>query len=279
MIEGCSISWTGWSHPGRFRRNNEDAFLALTFDLKEVAYLGKKGSLRLDQKDFVFAVSDGMGGAKAGEFASKIAVRKITDLMPQSFRLGAAGISRGNTDFLAELVDRIHAEMLRQGRFYEECRGMGATLSLCWITPEGATFAHVGDSRIYFLPVDGGIRQVTEDHTHVGWLVRSGQITAAEARFHPQRNLLQRALGGKEKSVEAQVGSIKLEPGDRLILCTDGVNEGVSDRVIEGLVREPGPRWRDMPPADRLVRESMENSGRDNLTALVVEIGSPDQDA
>jgi len=272
MIEGCRISWTGWSHPGRFRRNNEDAFLAVTFNDREIAYLGKQGELTLDNHDFVFAVSDGMGGAKAGEFASKIAVQKITELMPKSFRLGAAGLSRGDTDFLGELVDRIHAEMRRQGESYEECRGMGATLSLCWLTPEGASFAHVGDSRIYFLPAAGGIRQVTEDHTYVGWLVRSGQISPSQARFHPQRNLLQRALGGKDNSVEAQIGTIKLEPGDRLLLCTDGVTEGVSDRVMEGLIREPAERWVDMPPSDRVVQESMENCGRDNLTALVVEL-------
>lgn len=279
MLEGRMVRWTGWSHPGRFRKQNEDAFVALTFDAREVAYLGREGEARLDQRDFVFAVSDGMGGAKAGEFASKIAVQKITELMPGSFRLGAAGLHEGRTDFLEELVDRIHREMIWQSQFYEECRGMGATLSLCWISPAGGTFSHVGDSRIYFLPKDGGIRQITEDHTHVGWLVRTGQITASEARFHPKKHLLQRALGGKERHVEAQVGTIKLEPGDRLILCTDGLNEGISDRVMESLVREPGQRLAHLIASDRLIQESMENSGRDNLTAVVIEVDDPGEEA
>ena len=107
-----SLSWNGRTDVGRFRKNNEDAFLALTFDDREVHYLGKDGSALIDGADFIFAVSDGMGGAKAGEFASKIAVDKITDLMPKTFSLATMGIDRGCAQILGELFSRIHSEMI-----------------------------------------------------------------------------------------------------------------------------------------------------------------------
>ena len=146
------IRWSGLSDAGRFRKNNEDAFLALTFDAQELRYLGKIGAGDLDQGDFVFAVSDGMGGAKSGEFASKIAVEKITQLLPKSFPLSAARIDAGLADVMRELYERIHHAMVDMGRHYEECAGMGATLSLCWFMPEWVYFGHIGDSRIYYLP-------------------------------------------------------------------------------------------------------------------------------
>lgn len=260
------------THVGRFRKNNEDAFLALTFDAQEVKYLGKTGEAMLDRGDFVFAVSDGMGGAKSGEFASRIAVQKITELLPRSFHLGVLGVDRGFSDILNELVQRIHKEMTQMSAYYEECSGMGATLSLGWLSPGWMNFCHVGDSRIYYLPRDGGLKQLTEDHTHAGWLQRSGKINEREARNHPERNQLQQVLGGKCRMVSPQIGRVGVEPGDRFVFCSDGVNDGVWDRRIEELMRNPPQRFAELNPAHRLVQDSMEESGRDNITAVVVEI-------
>ncbi|MFP4551559.1 MAG: PP2C family protein-serine/threonine phosphatase, partial [Spirochaetales bacterium] len=121
-------------------------------------------------------------------------MQKIAELMSGSFPLAAAGFRLGGHDFLEQLVAQIHEEMLEQGVAYEETAGMGATLTLCWITPRKIYFAHVGDSRLYFLPHDGKMLQVSEDHTHVGWLLRTGRITATEAKFHPRRHQLQQIL-------------------------------------------------------------------------------------
>ncbi|MDQ8205320.1 protein phosphatase 2C domain-containing protein [Pelagicoccus sp. SDUM812003] len=266
------LRWDGMTHPGRFRKNNEDAFLALTFDALQVRYLGKSGESATETGDFVFAVSDGMGGAKSGEFASRIAVQKITELLPKSFNLGALGVDRGFSDILVELFQRIHKEMTQMSAYYEECRGMGATLSLGWFSPGMMHFCHIGDSRIYYLPSVGGLKQITEDHTHVGWLQRSGQINEREARNHPERNQLQQVLGGKCRQIAPQVGSVVVEPGDRFLFCSDGVMDGVWDRRIEELLRQPPPRFAELRPAERLIKDSMEESGRDNITALVVEV-------
>ena len=269
----ATLTWCGLTDVGRFRKNNEDAFLALTFNSEEVRYLGKIGDARLGGSDYIFAVSDGMGGENAGEFASKIAVDKIAELLPKSFNLGAMGLDRGCSQILAELVNRIHTQMMEMGSHYEECRGMGATLSLCWFTPGRMYFAHVGDSRIYYFPRKGEMQQITEDHTHVARLVKKRRISAFEARSRPDRNVLEQALGGNVKRIDPQIGSVEYEVGDRFVLCTDGVTDGISNRRIQALTEYPPANFADLNYAERLVVDAKQESGRDNLTALAVEIG------
>ena len=269
-----SLSWHGRTDVGRFRKNNEDAFLALTFDAREVRYLGKDGSAPMDGGDFIFAVSDGMGGAKAGEFASKIAVDKITDLLRKTFSLAAMGIDRGCAQILGELFSRIHSEMITMGIHYEECSGMGATLSLCWFIPDRMYFAHVGDSRIYYLPKDEEMRQLTHDHTHVGHLVRQGKISKFEAKTRPDRSILNQALGGNIQKLDPQIGSVDYLPGDRFALCTDGVTDSISDRRIHTLINSAPSNIAELSPAERIIKDSKDESGRDNLTAITIEIAS-----
>lgn len=271
--EEVTVTWNGLTDVGRFRLNNEDAFLALNFNAQEVRYLGKDGTAPMDGDDFIFAVSDGMGGANAGEFASKIAVDKITELLPKTFRLAALGLDRGCGQILSELFSRIDREMVQMGSYYEECRGMGATLSLCWVTPTVMHFAHVGDSRIYYLPKEGEFTQITEDHTHVGHLFRQGKITEYEARTRRDRNVLDQALGGNGQRVDPQIGSVRYAPGDRFVLCTDGVTDGISNRRIQSLLEFPPSNLEALNPAERLVYDAKQESGRDNLTALSVQIG------
>jgi len=274
-LDATPLRWSGLSDVGRFRKNNEDAFLALTFDARELQYLGKFGEGRLDMGDFVFAVSDGMGGAKSGEFASKIAVEQITKLLPKSFSLSAQRFDAGLTDVVRELFERIHQTMTEMGQHYEECAGMGATLSLCWIMPEWIYFGHIGDSRIYFLPKSGPMTQVTHDHSYVGWLKREGKINEREARIHPQRHALNQALGGGQLAIDPQIGRIGWEAGDRLLICSDGLIDGLWDRKIEEMARANTSDG--ALNTVNLVKEAVSDSGRDNTTALIIELGDPTQ--
>ncbi|MFI5357898.1 MAG: PP2C family protein-serine/threonine phosphatase [Opitutales bacterium] len=265
------LRWSGMTHRGRVRPNNEDAFLALCFDGHEVRYLGKEGEASAASADFVFAVSDGMGGAQSGEFASRITIDKLSHLLPRSFRMGALGVGVEPTEVLLELFHSIHTELINLGRSYEECHGMGTTLSMCWLTPARMYFGHVGDSRIYHVPKDGGLHQLTHDHSHVGWLRRQGQLNEREARSHPMRNALNQALGGNQQIVNPQVGAVVYEPGDRFLLCSDGLIDGLWDRHLQELLRTPPAGDQPRSPARLLIEESLERSGRDNLTAVVVE--------
>jgi protein phosphatase len=172
-------------------------------------------------------------------------------------------------DVLAELFAAIHRDLVQLGFSYEECHGMGATLSLAWFTPEWMHFAHIGDSRIYRLPHAGGLTQLTHDHSHVGWLRRKGELNEREARDHPRRNVLTQALGAGNQIVDPQVGTVRHEPGDRFLICSDGLIDGLWDRHLDEQIREAPPG---SSIAQRLVDEAVAKSGRDNTTAVVIEV-------
>jgi serine/threonine protein phosphatase PrpC len=268
-----SLKWSGWTDRGKVRQNNEDSFLGLQFDAKEVFRLGKFGEAALEKMDFTFAVSDGMGGARAGEFASRIAVEKITTLLPRAFQHSALGLQPGFSDVLMELFNQIHRALVFVGGSYEETEGMQATLSLCWFAPGWMYFGHIGDSRIYHLPKrKKTIKQLTHDDTHVGWLLRTGQISEREARTHQRRNLLQKALGGSNQFVDPQIGAIACERGDIFLLCTDGLVEGLYDNQLVEILSESQSSKKKSIPAQLLVETSVKNDGHDNTTALVIQV-------
>lgn len=268
-----TLKWSGRSDVGKVRKNNEDAFLGLQFDAREVNRLGKIGEASTLHKDFAFAVSDGMGGAKAGEYASRIAVDKITTLLPRSFAQSALGLEAGFADVLTELYTQVHKSLKYLGESYDECRGMETTLSLCWFAPSWLYFAHVGDSRIYYLPAgQDTIKQLTHDDTHVGWLLRNGKINEREARTHPRRSVLQKSLGGGNQFVDPQVGAVGYEPGDAFLICSDGLIDGLYDHHLVELLRKTDTSATNVSAAHLLVEESLKNSGKDNTTALVIQI-------
>jgi serine/threonine protein phosphatase PrpC len=131
-------------------------------------------------------------------------------------------------------------------------------------------FGHVGDTRIYLLPAGKNeFKQLTEDDTYVGWLFRNGKINDYEARTHPRRNVLQKALGGENQFVDPQVGAVECGRGDTFLLCSDGMTEGLYEhQVIEVLrVNKAG-----FNPAKTLVESAVLGDGRDNVTALVVRV-------
>ncbi len=268
----AKLAWSSLTHRGRVRANNEDAFLALTFNAEGLRFLGKTGEASLGEGDFVFAVSDGMGGANAGEFASRIAVDKITRLLPATFRMTASSFTAGLSDVLLEVFHHVHAEIVKMS-IYPECAGMGATLSLAVFSPGWMHFAHIGDSRIYYLPKGGELRQVTEDHSHVGWLRRQGKLNEREARSHPRRNVLNQALGAGHQIIEPQFGTVSCQAGDRFLLCTDGVVDGLWDDRLWELMTAAASKA--IPRATRIVELAVSESGKDNCTAVVVEVAGP----
>ena len=262
------LRWSGLTDIGRFRSNNEDAFLTLSFDSSHMHHLGRSGNASLADTDFVFGVSDGMGGARSGEFASRITVDKVTRLLPRGFRRSAGGSRQGFSDILKEIVAAIHQDLTKMGQSYEECAGMGTTLSLAWLTPGALYFCHVGDSRIYRLAAGGEFTQLTHDHSHVGWLRRNGQLNEREARAHPRKNALNQVLGAGHQFVEPQLGAVACQPGDRFLFCTDGLVDGLWDRRIGELLQAPATGEDFARP---FVTEAVASSGRDNVTAIIVE--------
>jgi protein phosphatase len=214
-----------------------------------------------------------MGGAKAGEFASRIAVEKITTLLPLLFQHSGGDPQARFADAIEQLFKQIHRALVYVGGSYDECIGMETTLSLCWFVPGWMYFGHIGDSRIYHLPVGAKkLTQLSHDDTYIGWLLRNRQITEYEARIHPRRNVLQKALGGGNQFVDPQVGAVACQAGDIFLLCTDGLTEGLQDDRLAEHLRSPESAGPDVSFAHHLVNTAVKNDGRDNTTALVIQL-------
>lgn len=278
MTTKSQVTWSAMSHSGTFRSNNEDRFLGVLSSKHGVRYLGKTGSIATDQGDAVFAVADGMGGEQSGELAGKIAIDELTRMLPKAQSLNDRLLLDTYPQILKELFCSIHKELNRIG-YDVHCRNMGSTFTVVWLHGSLVMFAHIGDTRLYRLYRAEGestypmkMVQVSEDHTFVGWLRRTGQINERQARFHPRKNVLSRALGAGHQIIEPQIGAFIVTPGEKLILCSDGVIDGLWDHAIRELVCESTDDGQNEPLAQRLVMSAVSESGRDNTTAIVVEL-------
>ena len=267
--------WSALTHQGTFRTNNEDRFLAMLIEERGVRYLGKQGTMSTGDADLLFAVADGMGGERSGELAGKIAIDNITKILPRAYSMSDRHLDEVSQTILKDLFAAIHCELVKLGSFDPLCINMGATLTLVWIHKSMVMYAHVGDTRLYRIRRDDQgverMEQISEDHSHVGWLRRTGKINEREARMHPRKNVLAKALGAKNQFAEPQVGRFILDSDEKLILCSDGVTDGLWDRGIEELVLRPDPSLANQSPAQRLVLSAVAESGRDNATAIVIE--------
>lgn len=229
--------WATATHKGRVRANNQDSV--------HPAAAGSTDDVA------VLMVADGMGGHVAGEVASRIAVEAAiaADTDPASRAVAA------NRAILAEVARR------------PELAGMGTTITLVEVRPDGVgSFAHVGDSRAYLFR-QGRLIQLTDDHTIVGEYLRSGKITEEQAAEHPQRHMITRALG-LIHDLEVDVFDIEFEPGDRVLLCSDGVNGMIDDRSIAealSLTSAEEAVW-------NLVERANSAGGNDNITAVVIDV-------
>ena len=237
---------------GRVRDANEDSFLIV--EPRAPLTLAKRGRL--------VVVADGMGGAARGDIASRLVVETIRDLYyaDQSADIPTA---------LAAAVRQSNRAIYDQAARDPSLRGMGSTCTALVLHQGRCYIAHVGDTRAYLLR-GHRILQLTTDHTKVGRMVRDGLITADQATTHPERNVILRSLGPKpEVEVEVLQRPVELERGDRLVVCSDGLQEHVADVDILRMVT-------DFPPADaapQLVSLANERGGRDNITVAVVQVG------
>lgn len=233
------------------------------------------GQKRQMNQDFVFAseepignlpnlfvVADGMGGHNAGDFASRYGVSVLLETIKQDKNYNPVKILRLGMEAANDLV-------LGQAQKDPEMMGMGTTMVAATIVGQYVYVANVGDSRLYI--AGDALTQITKDHSLVAEMVRIGQITDEEALNHPDRNIITRAIGtGKE--VDIDFFDVKLDKGDRLVMCSDGLTNMVKEEVILETVRRSGEN-----SAHRLVEIANANGGKDNITVIVVEPFTDDE--
>ncbi|WP_347977430.1 PP2C family serine/threonine-protein phosphatase [Microbacterium sp. ProA8] len=230
------------SHTGKVRSNNQDS-----------GYAGSN----------LFVVADGMGGHAGGDVASSIAITRLQTLdRPYDSTSDAERALRDAiSDAAVDLADTVNLRA--------ELAGMGTTVSALIMVDDYAVIAHIGDSRIY-LYRDGALTQITTDHTFVQRLVDSGRITPEEARYHPRRSVLMRVLGDMDTEPELDTFIMPTQPGDRWLLCSDGLSGVVDDphtAKAMGMGLAPGRT------ADSLLKQALDGGAPDNVTIVIVDVG------
>jgi serine/threonine protein phosphatase PrpC len=224
--------WAGASDPGRKRRRNEDSFVL---------------------EPPLFAVADGMGGAQAGQIASKLAAGAVKER--------GAGVE----DLIQEANRRVH----RRAQEDPDTSGMGTTLTVASIEEDGiVSIGHVGDSRAYLVR-EGKLEQLTEDHSLVGELMRSGKLSREEAEVHPQRSVMTRAVG-TDPDVDVDMFAVESRAGDLFLLCSDGLTTMVEDDEILRLVEEEKGDLQALVKA--LIKAANRGGGEDNITVVAFDI-------
>lgn len=221
---------------GRVRTNNEDYFV-------------------IDDVRALFAIADGMGGHRGGEVASHTAIESLR-----------ASIASGTA--LPDAIVRANTDVITRAAGDDALAGMGTTLTAVVVTgPNQLLVGHVGDSRAYFLH-EGTLQRVTEDHSLVEELVREGRLTPEQAEAHPQRAIITRALG-VDSEVDVDQYRLTVEAGDRVIICSDGLNTMVRDRDVERIARTVADPQH---AADALVAAANDAGGEDNITVVIVDV-------
>ncbi|MGZ8652885.1 MAG: Stp1/IreP family PP2C-type Ser/Thr phosphatase, partial [Actinomycetota bacterium] len=219
---------------GRIRERNEDSYLV---------------------EPPLYAVADGMGGARGGAVASSMALDKVEELF-----------HRGKGP-LGELIRSANRAVFERSVSDRNVSGMGTTLTAATVDEQGAHLGHVGDSRAYLLRA-GSLRQLTDDHTLVNRMVKAGEITEQEAGVHPHRNVLTRSVG-TEPEVDVDEEDVPLIDGDRLLLCSDGLTGMVTEPQIQAILEAtPDPQ----DAADHLVKAANRAGGIDNITVVILDI-------
>lgn len=229
---------------GRIRRVNQDYLFASDESVGNLPNL--------------FIVADGMGGHNAGDYASRCAVEAVVQSVIESREFNPVRILRA-------AIQKANHEVYSQSMEREELRGMGTTMVAVTILGMYAYVANIGDSRLYV--IGENIHQITIDHSLVGEMVRMGQLTEEEGRLHPDKNIITRALG-TEGHVKVDFFDVKLEEGNRLLLCSDGLSNMVKNEDICRIVLTCDET---QDPARQLVDRANENGGKDNIAVIVIE--------
>lgn len=262
-------SWFASSVQGRTHKANDDSYLALTVNPQLTDRLPTSGEILLDPSHLVLAVSDGMGGRDAGEFASRLLMVRIRKEADRLYKTLANHENHKDAEnALDQLLRAAHRDVTNLADLDSNTKGMGATLTLAWVSHERLYWAHIGDSRLYLVN-EGGVQQLTQDDCRAWHEWKRGMITEYAYRNHPRKSVLSDVLGGGPHEPCPQTGSIPLASEQHIMICSDGIMDGLWERHIQEMLSE-----------NRTVKETAlamserarKNDGRDDTTIIVAKI-------
>jgi protein phosphatase len=276
------IDVSALSHTGHCRENNEDHFLVVrlgrTLQTLLTSLPPEEMPERTEEVNYAMIVADGMGGHAGGEVASRMAIAAL-------IRLALAipdWIIRVDEDHAREMERRSRTRFQEVGELLVETgqsdpalRGMGTTLTAARSLGRDLMITHVGDSRAYLLRA-GRLHRLTRDHTFAQMLVDAGQLSPGDVVGSRHRHVLTNALGGSSEEVHVDSHRLRLEDGDRLLLCSDGLTDLVDDQTITRILLEA---TRSSEACERLVQQALDSGGRDNVTVIVAAYRLPDEAA
>ena len=270
----------GITDTGRVRDSNEDQFLIAELTKAMHVWQTSLTEPRLkvgEERAHLMLVADGMGGHRAGERASAIAVMAIEQFTLNTFRwffdTDSSGAQRVLAQFQAAL-SQADAKIFEEAAEHPELKGMGTTLTMAFQLGSQLCIVHVGDSRAY-LYRDGWLHQLTKDHTLIAEMVSSGTISESEAATHHLRHFITNAVGGPKQGVKVEARALVIQAGDRVLLCSDGLTEMLrSDAIMAVLAAEPLPE----NAARALLTQANDAGGRDNITVLVARFDFEEYD-
>jgi PPM family protein phosphatase len=260
------------THVGKVRKNNEDHYLIVRLgrSLEPLMTNIPAGQLpeRLVEYGYGMQIADGMGGAAAGEVASRMAINLLVKLIVDTAKWGRH-IDEHEAEALMERIEgyytAIHSELVRQGEANPALSGMGTTLTLAYSFCSDLFIAHVGDSRAYLFR-EGRLQQLTHDHTVAQVLADRGDIPQEAVATHRYRHILTSSLGGQKVPVVTELEQFQLADLDRLLLCSDGLTDMVDDNVIQSVLSEiESPQ----EAAARLLELALDAGGKDNITIVL----------
>jgi protein phosphatase len=269
------------SHEGKVRTNNEDHYLVVRFGRSWETLLSNlpEGEVPAQAREvgYGMVVADGMGGHAAGEVASRLALRTLVNqvlAMPDWVLRPDEVLGQEIMRRAAERFGHIHAVITEHALTDPALQRMGTTMTTAWSLGPHLFLAHVGDSRAYLFR-QGQLTQLTHDHTLAQSLVDDGEMTQEEAATSRLRHMLTQSLGGGTGEVAADMHHLKLEDGDRLLLCTDGLTEMVDEATIAGVLDSSADA---AAACKRLVDLALEGGGQDNVTVVVGRYRLPPDD-
>jgi PPM family protein phosphatase len=266
------LHWASFSHNGSKKPRNEDSLIVFASGPHGAEILPAASSQSITHRDLFFAIADGMGGGNAGDIASATLLQQMTRIIPETFKAAASGLFPDSLAHLSQALATVHQQINSAAAAHPDTAGMATTLALTWFTPENLYLANAGDSRIYRFRA-GELVQLSQDHTRAWCQWKRQEITEIQYRSHPRRSILYQVIGAGRPTLSPYLASLPYQVGDRFLICSDGLIDGLSERQLTRGLSESASSPQEI--VITLLQRAIDNSGFDDTSLIVIDVSAP----